>query len=87
MLVNTFGGIDSTQLGESDSFTKISRTFFGSVGKILPDIRKKYFTEILVAVLLLALVLLITVAAGSAVARLLELWGLNPAGSMDFCLL
>jgi hypothetical protein len=41
MLVNTFDGIDSTQLGESNSLTKIGRIFFGSVGKILPDNRKK----------------------------------------------
>jgi hypothetical protein len=66
MLVNTFDGIDSTELGKSNSFTKIGRTFFGNVSKSLLDIKKKYFTEILIVVLLLALVLVITVASGFA---------------------
>ena len=33
--------------------------FFGNVGEILPDFRKTYFTEILVEILLIALVLMI----------------------------
>jgi hypothetical protein len=45
-----------------------------NVGEILPDFRKKYFTEMLVAVLLLALVLVIILTTGSAATRLLGLW-------------
>jgi len=42
MLVYTFDEIHSTELGESNSFTKIGRMFFENVSKILLDIRKKW---------------------------------------------
>ena len=85
ILVNTFDGIDRTQLGESNSFTKIGRTFFGNVDEILPDFRNKIFYRNISS----SIVISISDHSGLWVCGLplTGTVGLNLAGGIDVCLL
>jgi len=83
--INTFVGMDRTQLGESNSFTKIGRTFSGNFDEILLDFRNKIFYRNISS----STVISISDHSGLWVCGRSHAGtvGSNPAGDMDVCLL
>jgi hypothetical protein len=69
------------------SFTKTGQKFFGNVGEILPDFRKKHFYRNVSSGIVVSISICDPTDHWVCGRSLAGIVGLNPAGGMDVCLL